>query len=209
MYPQPNEFQSESISRNLLVDSIPAAMQPSISKAAITEFPRKENFILSQAIPEYLQPLVLNILDMKNLPSNWDSYNSPKISSLFLNAAIAFSLKMFREDTPLPSVVPTSKGGVQLEWHINGVDFEIDFVNPNLLFVSFEDHHISSDDPDDEKPWEKEILWDSEILVFTPNLLSTSFEDQVTKMQWEQVTLEDLCRVGKALIRVSEKQSLQ
>ena len=29
-------------------------------------------------------------------------------------------------DTPPPSVVPTWEGGIQVEWHRNGVDFEIE-----------------------------------------------------------------------------------
>ncbi len=33
-------------------------------------------------------------------------------------------------DTPAPSIVPTPRGRVQLEWHIHGVDLEVG-VTPN------------------------------------------------------------------------------
>ena len=35
-------------------------------------------------------------------------------------------LKILDDRTPPPSVVPTWGGGVQVEWHRNGVDFEIE-----------------------------------------------------------------------------------
>ena len=45
-------------------------------------------------------------------------------------AAIAYMLEILLEvldsQTPPPAVVPTWNGGVQVEWHRNGIDFEIE-----------------------------------------------------------------------------------
>jgi hypothetical protein len=44
----------------------------------------------------------------------------------------AFSLVLSNvvHETPAPQFVPTSEGGIQVEWHLGGIDFELLF-NPN------------------------------------------------------------------------------
>ena len=55
-----------------------------------------------------------------------------------------------RKDLPSPSIVPTSRGGVQIEWHVKGIDLEIEVVTPHRFQASFEDAVT-------EEGWEKEI----------------------------------------------------
>jgi len=56
---------------------------------------------------------------LRELPENWDSYGSPKITDAALASA---SVVLTRPG----QAVPTSLGGVQVEWHIDGVDLEIE-----------------------------------------------------------------------------------
>lgn len=60
--------------------------------------------------------------DLRKLEPNWDSYGAVVIEQKCIDAA-----KLFVNDLvsmSLPQVVPTNIGGVQLEWHENGLDIE-------------------------------------------------------------------------------------
>ncbi len=61
-----------------------------------------------------------------------------------------------QSDTPTPAVVPTSRGGVQLEWHTREIDVEVEIPSPDHITVSYEDHRSG-------KEWEDELTSD-----FTP-----------------------------------------
>jgi len=57
-----------------------------------------------------------------NLEEGWDSYGAKKISLV----AIAEAGRLLEQlDLPEPQIVPCSDGGVQLEWHQNGLDIEL------------------------------------------------------------------------------------
>ena len=90
--------------------------------------------------PVWLKPVVKVMSELLNLPENWDSYGACRISP----AATAFALQLLSEtmqtDTPVPALVPTSGGGVQLEWHTRGIDLEVEIRSPGRLYVSYEDH---------------------------------------------------------------------
>jgi len=57
------------------------------------------------------------------LETGWDSYGAPSISPV----AAEHAMQLLASATPSrrPSVVPTSNGGVQLEWHGGGIDIEV------------------------------------------------------------------------------------
>lgn len=54
---------------------------------------------------------------LADLKANWDSYGAPALSSA--------ALKVARTMLDAPQVVPTPGGGIQLEWHQDGLDIEI------------------------------------------------------------------------------------
>ena len=103
--------------------------------------------------PAWLMPVVKVMGELLDLPENWDSYGARRINP----TAIAFALQLLfdtmRSDTPSPSVVPTSRGGVQLEWHAHGIDLEIEIRSPGRLYVCYEDlrHDVE---------WEGELTFD-------------------------------------------------
>jgi hypothetical protein len=61
------------------------------------------------------------IMDCTRLPPGWDSYDGAPTSQ----AAAVAALRLLSVLTTAPAVVPCSDGGVQLEWHTQGVDIEI------------------------------------------------------------------------------------
>jgi len=77
--------------------------------------------------------------ELCKLAKNWDGYNS--VPTTFDVAHFSYSLleQLYREDTPLPSIVPLANGGLQIEWHKNNLDIEIVVHEPNLTSVWVDD----------------------------------------------------------------------
>jgi hypothetical protein len=75
------------------------------------------------------------------LENDWDSYGARPISGAVV-ALVEHLLEVSAQPkVPEPAVVPTPDGGVQLEWHIRGLDLEV-AVAPSAagaLLVSLED----------------------------------------------------------------------
>jgi hypothetical protein len=57
---------------------------------------------------------------LKALPKDWDSYGAEPLDAATVDKARAF--------LAAASVGPTVMGGVQIEWHIHGLDIEIEFL---------------------------------------------------------------------------------
>jgi hypothetical protein len=68
------------------------------------------------------------------LKDNWDSYGAPMISKRAVDAA----LQLRNVLATAPSFVPMSDGGVQLEWHSQGFDVELE-IEPNGKLADPED----------------------------------------------------------------------
>jgi len=79
------------------------------------------------------------IVGLMELAPNWDSFGAQPIDPACILESIKLLLSVTNENTPLPSVVPTSQGGVQLEWHTNGVDLEVEVHSPPRFSASCEE----------------------------------------------------------------------
>jgi hypothetical protein len=60
------------------------------------------------------------LASFKDLKPGWNSYGAPQITEESIKSARDFLLIQ-------PQPVPTSQGGVQLEWHLKGLDLELNF----------------------------------------------------------------------------------
>ncbi len=76
-------------------------------------------------LPNWLEPTILRMLD---LPWDDDNWNDDAKRTDPVAAANLFRLltSILDDAAPPPSIVPTWRGGVQAEWHKNGVDLEIE-----------------------------------------------------------------------------------
>ena len=108
--------------------------------------------------PSWLAPTGQALVDLLDLASDWDSYGAWAVEPSHVCAAFQVLLLTMRHDTPAPAVVPTNRGHVQLEWHVGGIDLEIETLSMQRLLVSFED--ASSGDE-----WEGEVVSDLTPLV--------------------------------------------
>jgi len=79
------------------------------------------------------------IAALLKMPAGWDSYGAKPIDRQRAAAALYVVWMSIAAGAPPPAIVPTSDGGIQLEWHRCGVDLEIRAPAGTLLEVSFED----------------------------------------------------------------------
>ena len=88
--------------------------------------------------PRWLSPTIDRLSELLTLPANWDSYGARPIDPKIALAAIRLLGRVMWNDSCPPSVVPTNRGGVQLEWHARGVDLEINVIARDEFHVSYE-----------------------------------------------------------------------
>jgi len=102
------------------------------------EFGPDAFFVFGSDLAQWQMQLIEKIALLGSLPENWNSYRSQPINIETAGFAICTLLNHLQHDDPMPSVVPTSGGGILVEWHVAGVDLEIDFRSPTWVEVSFE-----------------------------------------------------------------------
>jgi hypothetical protein len=98
----------------------------------------------------WLEATLESLERLLTLLPGWDSYGAKAVDPVCAWAAWHLLTAVLREDSPAPAMVPTVRGGVQLEWHVNGVDLEIEVGASRRYHVSFEDNTTG-------KAWEKEL----------------------------------------------------
>ena len=99
----------------------------------------------------WLEPTTEALAGLLYLAPNWDSYGARPIDQVHVFAALDLLVLVMQGDTPAPTVVPTNRGGVQLEWHTRGIDLEIETLSSHRRHVSFEDSATNDE-------WEGEIV---------------------------------------------------
>ncbi len=97
-----------------------------------------------------LEGLLSYIDSLLDLPAGWDAYGAPAIQIEHVDLAAWLVSHLMRPDTPTPSIIPTASGGVQIEWHSEGIDFEVETVGPTELSVYFRDSATGLE-------WERDI----------------------------------------------------
>lgn len=121
--------------------------------------------------PSWLPATVNNLNLLLSLKENWDSYGAHRITPETTIAAIKVLLSVMQEGTPLPAIVPTPSGNIQLEWHRSGIDLEVEVNASGNHSISYEDETGQTE------PWEDEYALHSANI---PQPLS-NFIDQITQ----------------------------
>ncbi len=78
---------------------------------------------------KWLRQTVVELVRLLGLPKDWNSDNPARINPKAIEKILALLLTILDSDSTPPVVVPTSQGGVQVEWHQNGIDLEIEAFN--------------------------------------------------------------------------------
>ena len=70
-------------------------------------------------------PTIQAIANLPSSTGNWTLGGSPT-NILAIDSILKLLVLLLEDDTPPPAVIPTWSGGLQVEWHRNDVDFEIE-----------------------------------------------------------------------------------
>lgn len=97
---------------------------------------------VEQPAADWLHDAVGQINALAYLPAGWNSYGSQVIGAPGALEAVRFLLAHAFPQISPPAIVPTSDGGIQLEWHRSGLDIEIAFGTGDPGFY-IEDHEQS------------------------------------------------------------------
>jgi hypothetical protein len=84
-------------------------------------------------------------VDLLALPEGWNSYGASRTKKDAGMFALEILKKIMRPRTPIPQVVPTAAGGIQLEWHVKGIDLEIDILEPYKCELWYRDHQSQAE----------------------------------------------------------------
>jgi hypothetical protein len=69
--------------------------------------------------------------ELSRLEPGWNSHSAKPIAPENILAAMWILVGLANLEPPSPVIVPTVRGGVQIEWHTNGVNIEIYVESPN------------------------------------------------------------------------------
>ena len=89
-------------------------------------------------LPTAFVPVAQSLVGFLNLPPNWNTYGSSKIDPSNAQTALKLFPIFVRDGIPTPTVVPTSRGGIQFEWHTKGMDLEIEVSSKPGVHVFYE-----------------------------------------------------------------------
>ena len=92
------------------------------------------------------EALTSRIGDLISLPIGWDGYNGKPVSWQCAQFAMEILQRLYRENVPPPSIVPGSDGSLQMEWHRNGYDVELDILSVNNVVATLICHDNESED---------------------------------------------------------------
>lgn len=132
-------------------------VMPSLGK--VTALDRKR-------FPGWHQETVSNLYAILALNENWDSYGANRISAETADAVTGLLRDIMQAKSPAPQVVPSASGSIQVEWHVAGIDLEIEVESLSTINVFF------SDERNEEPEWEGRVEYDLSRLVCYVNLLT-------------------------------------
>ena len=97
------------------------------SENRATDCRRPSSLTYEPEVAAWLKPTVQSLLDLLQLPQNWDGYGAVQVQEQIALKALMVLVEVMERDAPAPSVVPLNDGGIQVEWHRRGRNLEIEF----------------------------------------------------------------------------------
>jgi hypothetical protein len=80
-----------------------------------------------QPRPTWFMPVLQGFANLATLTDGWDGSGAARIDHATINRALRAIEQLLPSDAPAPSVVPGPDSGLQIEWHRNQRDLEIEF----------------------------------------------------------------------------------
>jgi len=122
--------ESERILSARVAISSPKLVQRIVSVDARGTVVTFKYFDAGDPRPVWFMAVLQGFASLATLKEGWDGYGAAKIDRATINRALAAIEELVPQEAPAPSIVPIHNGGLQIEWHRNQRDLEIEF-SPN------------------------------------------------------------------------------
>ena len=83
--------------------------------------------------PHWLKPVIERLCGFLYLEPGWDSYGALTIEKSTIMRAVRVLSILMKDNTPIPQIVPTSKGGVNFEWESENISLEVEIIPDNSI----------------------------------------------------------------------------
>ncbi len=80
---------------------------------------------VNQPEPDWFYPALSRFQFLSRLDENWDTYGGSPLSDEAIYTGLSIIARLLKDESVPPAIVPTSEGGVQLEWQRAGDELEI------------------------------------------------------------------------------------
>lgn len=87
--------------------------------------------------PKWFDDYLERCKKLLELSPNWDSYDAERVDPAILDSATRIVRLFATNSNSAPEVVPTHLGGIQIEYHTNGRELELEFVSPVEICVDW------------------------------------------------------------------------
>jgi len=98
----------------------------------------------SVRVPQNTSGWIISLRDrfdeLTSLPKGWDGYAGKPVSFNCAQFAANLLESLFSPNIPPPQLVPGSDGTLQIEWHQNQLDIEIDVLKPYRIIATYFNH---------------------------------------------------------------------
>lgn len=91
--------------------------------------------------PEWVRRLGSQLNELLELGEGWDGYRAKSISEFSVKAVIAIMVEVMNDGLAFPHIFPLPDGGLQLEWHADGDDVELEVEANGSAFAFIRDRN--------------------------------------------------------------------
>lgn len=95
--------------------------------------------------PAWLAQSAERMNELLQLPRGWNSHKARPTEPRAATAALELLGRIMIPGLTPPQIVPTVHGGVQLEWHVRGLDVEIEVAPDGLFTASLDDTRVGNE----------------------------------------------------------------
>ncbi|AYE84849.1 hypothetical protein [Sulfitobacter sp. D7] len=137
-------MKRNSLTSSAFQDEVPNYFAGTSNVSSIGRFGRKAR--VAQPTSPWFEELEDRLNELTALPRGWNGYDGAPVSFTCAQFAAALIERLFCANVPAPQLVPGDDGTLQLEWHINGFDVELDVLAPYEVNASRFDHLTGEDE---------------------------------------------------------------
>ena len=112
-----------------------------IANTASEQFTSHAALVGSPAWSEYsawMTRVAEQICRLRRLPANWDSYGAVPPSKAAVELMADILADVMNPNAPAPTLVPSPQGHLQAEWHMKGINLEVEAIDPTHIVVDYE-----------------------------------------------------------------------